>query len=159
MRRKIRSIPVRDVKQLLVAEPATVQEEDPMELVMSKMLQDPTTRSVYVLDGESRVVGSIRLSAVVEYIFPYDKFWKADDYADFWSVLFRDSASEFMVRDFRFVYDDTPIADMVDIVIREGLEELPVVDHDMKILGEVNIMEVIAYFNTHADGIDLTAPK
>lgn len=148
MRQKIRSIPVKEIKDLVVSEPTTVRDDDTIEAVLDRMIEDPKTRSIYVLNAEDQVIGSIRMNSVAEYIFPYEAFWVRDNHYAYWSIFFKRSAKDFMVEDFKYVYDHTPVADMVRIMKQEELHEVPVVDRDMHILGEVNILETIAYFKT-----------
>jgi CBS domain-containing protein len=45
-----------------------------------------------------------------------------------------------------YVFEDTPLAEMITIMTREKINELPVVDKKQKIIGEVNVLEIIAKY-------------
>ncbi|MCF7928611.1 MAG: CBS domain-containing protein [Spirochaetales bacterium] len=150
MRHKIRTIQVKEIQKLIVSDPTTILGDEPIESVLTRMIEDPKTRSVYVVNEENQVIGSVRLPSVVEYVFPYEAFMLNDDYYSYWEMFFKKTALEFMARDFKYVHDDTLVSEMIQIMIQNNLQELPVVDQDMHILGEANILETIAYFKNQA---------
>ncbi len=45
-----------------------------------------------------------------------------------------------------FVEESTPLFEMAEILIREKINELPVVDKDRRVIGQVNVYEIIAAF-------------
>jgi len=44
-----------------------------------------------------------------------------------------------------FVYPETKLSKMIEIMIKENVDELPVLDKEMKVIGEVNSLEIISY--------------
>jgi len=50
-----------------------------------------------------------------------------------------------------YVYEDSLLSEMIAIMVREKVNELPVIDKDRKIIGEVNFLKVIAYYLKNTD--------
>jgi predicted transcriptional regulator len=58
----------------------------------------------------------------------------------------KEKIRDIMNEDFRYVTDDTSVSDMVQVMIGEEINELPVVDENRKVIGEVNMLEAVAYY-------------
>lgn len=143
MRNSIRSAKVKEIRELLAKEAATVSPEDSIQQVIEKLLANPVTRHVYVSDENNRMVGTIRMNQLVEYIFPYETIWLQDRYDAYLQTMYKETAGEIMLRDFLFVKDETTVSEMVTLMDKEKINELPVLNEKGQIIGEVNFMEVL----------------
>ncbi|MDP8267254.1 MAG: CBS domain-containing protein, partial [Candidatus Tenebribacter davisii] len=45
-----------------------------------------------------------------------------------------------------YALNDALITDIIRIMIREKINELPVVDKDFKVIGEINVLEIIQFY-------------
>lgn len=145
MRDQIRNTKVEEIRTLLVKDAAVVRSEDPVDKLIDKLLENPLTRHVYVTDEEGRLKGTVRLYQIIEYIFPFETAWLQEKYNDYLQVFYRETAGELMVSDFSYVYNETTLSEMVTLMTREKISELPVVDGEMRIIGEVNFLEVLRF--------------
>lgn len=145
MRDQIRNTQVGAIRTLLVKDAAVVRRGDPVNSVISKLLENPVSRHVYVTDENDRMVGSIRLNQIIEYVFPFETVWLEEDYDKYINIFYKETAEELMVEDFSHVYNETTLSEMVTIMNREKVNELPVLDENNKIIGEVNFLEVLRF--------------
>ena len=56
-------------------------------------------------------------------------------------------ASQIMLKDFLFLKGDMPLNEMVDIMLEHKVNELPVLDDNDKIIGDVNFLEFIKFLS------------
>jgi CBS domain-containing protein len=56
------------------------------------------------------------------------------------------SVKDIMTTNPEYVYETTSLAELIKIMIREQVNEVPVIDKDRRVIGEVNFLEIIAYY-------------
>jgi len=147
MERKIElgNMKVRDVRKLLIENPSIVEEDASIETVLKKMIEDPRTRHVYVRNKEGVLTGSVRMNTVVKYLFPFAAVAEAG------SNLLQEGFLSFKAETVHgvmnpypcFVKETTSLAEMAKILMKEKINELPVIDDEKHIIGQINIYEVI----------------
>jgi len=142
---KLSAMTVGDIRRLLVDQPAVITEDQPIENLLQKIVDDPRTRHVYVVDETGVLIGSVRMNAVVRFLFPLEATVEQGD-----ELLLRNFASfeAKTVRDIMndepyYVTESTSLGEMASLLIREQINELPVVDDGKRIIGQVNVYEVI----------------
>jgi len=116
---------------------STVKENDSIERVIDAMLADKKSRSVYVVNSEGQLAGIIVVKEALDFLAP--RFFgsnslKARD-------LFATRARHIMKAPV-FVSPKTTLEEALEIMVRNDLEELPVVENG-KIVGDLNCLEVI----------------
>lgn len=137
---------VSDICEFITREPATISVDSSPHELLQKMVSDPKTRHVYIIDYDKRIIGSVRLNSIIEYLFPYESF-KRDKYLyGGFNIFYKESIRDIMNENFRYVYYSTPLSDMAELMIGERVNELPVVDTELHIIGEINMLEVISYY-------------
>ena len=52
-----------------------------------------------------------------------------------------------MLKNFLFLKENSSVLEMIDIMVDNKVNELPVVDNNKRIIGEVNFLELIKYFS------------
>ena len=135
---------VRDIRHLIIEKPTLVREDAALDTLFPKILQDPRTRHIYVVNDNRILVGSIRLNGLVEYLFPLMLTKSSFNLASRLLKNFNARvAGDIMNRHPSFVMEQTPIPDMVAIMHRDLANELPVVDDQKRVIGEVNAFELI----------------
>ena len=147
---------VRDVQELLVKHPTVVRADDDLDSVCASVVSDPKTRHVYVVDDDNKLLGTIRMNKMVEYLFPYTalveqatkvlkgKATGADD----------THASDVMDDSLLFVKESTSLSEVAKIFMRQKINELPVVDDNMVITGQINFYEIILGYLNDKKGDD-----
>ncbi|MEJ2315551.1 MAG: CBS domain-containing protein [Gammaproteobacteria bacterium] len=139
------SLKVRDIEHLLVIEPAWVLETAAVEEVMEKMIADLRTRWVYVVDERKRLLGGVSMNAVVEILFPLEAIIERPDslYEAYFPKISAKTAGELMLAPIPCVSDEITLAKLADLLLSNKMNEMPVVDSDNVLKGEVNVCEII----------------
>ena len=151
----LKNLHVKDIMNLRVSEPATAGPDDSIDFLLARIVEDPKTRHVYVVDDDERLIGSVRLNNIIEYLFPYTTLEEQDGRSAIHFLYIRGAnrVKEIMNLYPVCVEKETPLIDMIRIMTKEKVNELPVVDHDKRIIGEVNVLEVIiGYLKTKKSG-------
>jgi len=146
---KLAKIQVRNIRDLIVKEPAVVKRNAPINEVLEKIIKDTRSRHAYIVDKKNVLIGSIRVNNIIQYLFPTTILLDSSESPHIGSFMEYSSATtaaNIMNTNPNFVYEETSLAEMAQIMTREKINELPVVDKDKKIIGEVNILEIIAYY-------------
>jgi CBS domain-containing protein len=143
--KSLASLKVRDVEHLLVVEPAWVLKSAAVDEVMEKMISDLRTRWVYVVDERKRLLGGVPMNAIVEILFPLEAIIERPDslYEAYFPKITAKTAGELMLAPIPCVNDQMTLAELADLLIRNKMNEIAVVDSENILTGEVNVYEVI----------------
>ena len=147
--KSLSSVMVKDVQHLIVENPSILTTEASISDLLDKIVEDTRSRHVYVVDAENQLVGSVRLNNTLEYLFP--TITLIDNLERPHISSFLDYSSAKKVADIMnpnpfFVYKETMLSETIKIMVREQVNELPVIDSKKKIIGEVNVLEIITYY-------------
>lgn len=137
---------VSDIRKTIVENPAVVPIGTSIKDALRKLVKERNTRHIYVTDKNGKMIGSIRVNEIIEYLFPYETLWQRNieySISNITSVFSKQNLEDILQRDFKYVLDSTKVSDMISIMLQEKINELPVLDSEMRVTGEVNILEVI----------------
>ncbi len=137
---------VGDIRKDIIENPVIVTIEATIKDALKKLIEKHHTSHIYVTNKEGKMIGSIHVNNVIEYLFPYETVWQSNSEYVPMSIFSKERLEDILTRDFYYVYDSTKISDMISILLREKINELPVLDSEMRIIGEVNIFEVITAY-------------
>ncbi len=149
VRGKLESITVMDIRHLLIEDPVLVRPSLSIEDLLVKMIDDLRMRHVYVVNEDNVLVGVVRMNAIVRYLFPFAAFIALNESDVILKELVNFGAktvSDIMDPQPCFVEESTSLSDMAGILIREKINELPVVDKDKRVIGQVNVYEIITEY-------------
>ncbi len=109
------------------------------------MDKDLRTRHVYVVDAAGRLLGTVRMGSVVEYLFPFDAVIEQNTplYESYVPHLGAKTAADLMHTPAVRVTEETTLGEMARLLMREAINELPVVDVQERLIGQVNVYETI----------------
>jgi len=134
---------VRDAYRLIVTDPIVVNKGMKLHEVVDRVLADPRTRSAYVVDSRRKLIGMIGLKQMLEAI---ESSLSVFDKNRILSKGKRKSLP-FSVESYMFkpvtVSEHDRLLTALQRMIRHGLEDLPVVDEDGIIVGELNGFEIL----------------
>jgi len=136
---------VADVRDLLVGKPSVIGPDQTEQELLAKIVEDPRTRHVYVVDEKHVLIGVVRMNWVVEHLFPFSSVIERGTQlivAGLASFEGR-TVAELMDDNPHFVYESTTLSEMATILMQEKINELPVLDDERRVIGQVNIYEVI----------------
>jgi len=136
---------VRDAFRLIVTKPIIVTKEMGLRDVVERVLEDPRTRSAYVVDSQHRLVGMIALKEMLEAIEgSLSIFEKVREPT---RLRPRKRSIPFSVESHMFkpvtVTEDDRLLDALGKMIEHGQEDLPVVGDDGVLIGELNGFEIL----------------
>lgn len=143
--RPLGDLRVSDIRDLVVQDPSTIGPDASLHQLLSAMVADLRTRTVYVVDNDRRLLGCVRMDRVIEQLFPLQAIIKAS-----FAELLADPThlkargiGDLMVDPPPALQDSTPLSEVAATLMQEGTQELAVVDAQGRLLGEVNVYEII----------------
>lgn len=134
---------VRDAYRLIVTDPIVVTKEMKLHEVVDRVLAEPRTRSAYVVDSRRRLVGMIGLKQMLEAVeSSLSLFDKGRSQTRGKRAPLPFSVEDCMSKPITVSEDDKLIG-ALGKMIKNGFEDLPVVDEDGALIGELNGFEIL----------------
>jgi len=145
--KRLRLEKVQDVFRLIASKPAIVPDDAPIEKVLDEFVNDPKRRIVCVVDGEQKLVGLISLTELLIYIGVHageavKSFTHLAPYEAGLRYMMGNQAKHVM-REAISVKSDDKLLDALNMMEQTGLEELPVVNDQGMIVGEIHGLEIL----------------
>ena len=136
---------VGDIHHLVVDQPSVIGPDASVEELLRCMLADLRTRSVYVVDEDRRLLGCVRMDRVVDRLFPLEAIvsHSFEESLRDASALNARTVRDLMVKGVTAVKDGSSLADVAKTLMQERVQELAVLDDDGRLVGEVNVYEII----------------
>ena len=142
---KLAATKVKDVRNLLVKEPTTVKASASTTEILQSIIADTRTRHLYVVDELNHLIGSVRLNDVVKFLFPwaaaFDKYESV--VLEYNQIFIAKTAKDIMRTDPLFVYETDTLEDAAKIMMESTINELPVIDENRVVIGQINMYEII----------------
>jgi len=141
--KRFEDLKVEDVYQLVSASPAKLQKNARIHEVLSAMLGHPTSRKVYVIDVEGNLAGVIRTETLLKLIGFREGVRQntAPSFVHMLKDLQKESAESVMEK-VRPVKRVTSLKDALELMVEDHVNDLPVVDDDYKLIGELMALEL-----------------
>jgi len=141
---KLGNMKVRDVRHLLVKDPVIVSPDQTVEELLAMMNKDTRTRYAYVVDKKGCLIGSVCMSAVAKYLFPFEAVVDSSTELSVGKYAYFEAKTvgDIMDDSPRFVKEATSLSGMANILVHEKINELPVVDDQMRIVGQLSLYEI-----------------
>lgn len=135
---------VRDAYRMIVTEPIAVAKGMGLHEVVDRVLADPRTRSAYVVDEKGKLIGMIGLEQMLQAVHGslslFEKNHQQQTRSKRAPLPF--SVEEYMVKPVT-VSEDDRLLDALDKMMKHGLEDLPVIDENNVLIGELNGFEIL----------------
>ena len=137
----MKRIMVKSMRNLITQEASTVRKEaGPMEIAKA-IVADPKTRSVYVVDSDNRLLGIIPVINFTQYLF-YE--YVPDEFLYYKAIRpLADITAEDIMLPPVYVKETDNLRTDFQKMFAENLKELPVVDNEMHVIGDLNILELV----------------
>ncbi|MCD6551150.1 CBS domain-containing protein [Thermotoga sp.] len=134
---------VKDVCRLISLNPTIVEEDAPIEEIVNKILEDPITRTVYVVRN-NKLVGMIPVLHLLKVTgFHFFGFIPKEELVrSSMKKLVAKSAFEIMMPPIH-VCLDTPIEEALKMMIDNNVQEMPVLNEKGEIIGDLNSLEIL----------------
>ena len=144
----LRTIKVEDVF-MIMTNPTTVPENTPITQVLEMLVKDPLTRVVYVVDETRKLKGVIGDKEVLQWLSFQASEGKVSRESGYFertidTLIFAmgTQAKHFMSLS-KTVKSRDSLVNALDIMLSSGQEELPVVDENNVLVGDLSCLEVI----------------
>ena len=135
------------VHELMIDKSVTVTEDEEIAEVVNKVIKDCETLLVCVVDKDDRLIGMItprellKVAEVGEYGNVRHPFFSGREALH---LLTSDCARDIMSAPISVKPDDE-VQTAIDLMLSNNLYEVPVVDKDGKVLGEINFLGIISH--------------
>ena len=137
---------VSDVRHIRTPFPVTIRAEDSICSILQVEISEKHCRNIYVVDANETLLGVIRIKDVLRSLFPLTSLSEGiSDGLNSLPRLNADTAEKLMTKPALCVTESTPLNQAALILIKENLFELPVVDAQNRIIGQVDASEIIAF--------------
>ena len=135
---------VGDVAAKLVQTASTVGPKASIREVIEKMVANPLSRKVYVVDEQGRYLGTVSTETILRLI-GYRVGVRKDgglSFVRFLKDALKEEARHIMVKG-TTVTRETKLVAALDVMVNEHLNDLPVVDADGVLVGEMASLELL----------------
>lgn len=134
---------VKDIRNLITQNASTVREDASLLKIAEAIVEDQKTRAVYVINNENKLVGIIPVNEIIQYIY-YEHIPEEYILYRFPVILSSNATAKDIMLPPVYVYDHEELTSALVKMFKNNLEELPVVDNEMHIVGDLSVLELIS---------------
>ncbi len=139
----MKALTVKDLLPFSKTEPTIVPAEASLREVVRKMVEDLKTREVYVLDQDGRFLGVITLRRLARWVFA-SELPRDVSPTELLDLISSRTAGDLALRKPAYVREDDPLEKLLQVMFRYDINEIPVVDAEGRIVGNLNMLEILA---------------
>ena len=141
----IKDLRVEDVHEVMIGKPAIVKEDAILKDAVDSMTQNLISRKVYVVDDEEKLKGVITIETLLKQVGYRVGVREAGviSFFKFLSGVFKENVIEFMEKPVT-VTNRHKVLDALRMMVEHHLNDLPVIDDENRIVGELNSLEILA---------------
>lgn len=137
----VESEKIKDMRMLVSPYSGFVEKNASLDDIAKMMIGNPNLKSIYVIDDEQKLVGRVTLKILIKHEF-INLLPSSFDYFDALEFIGDKSAEELMVKPF-FVKDNDTLKTAFIKMYENDLEELPVVDDNLHLIGNIDLIELL----------------
>ncbi|MCD6123108.1 MAG: CBS domain-containing protein [Spirochaetales bacterium] len=140
----MKNVTVREVYKTFTFEPPIINENSSIEGIISTLLKDPRSRSVYIVNQDKKLTGIITTLIILKAtnILKGKRSVLKDDIFNAIRIAKAQKAKDIMHPPI-YVYESSKILDVLEMMSHENIQELPVVDKDKRVIGDLNCLEIL----------------
>jgi Mg/Co/Ni transporter MgtE len=135
---------VDDVYNIAVGEPASVKSGDVLKNAVDAIINHPVSQKVYVVDNTGKLIGTVSIDSLLRQVGNRIGARKSGitSFINLLTEVAHEEVEKFMVKPVS-VKKDTELRHALKLMLENNLTDLPVVDEDNKLIGELNGLEII----------------
>jgi len=137
----IESVKIKDMRMLITSYSGFVDKQASLDDIAKMFIADPCLKSIYVVDNEQKLVGRITLKKLIKHEF-MDLIPSSFEYFDALEFIGDKSAQELMIPSY-YVKDNDTLKTAFLKMYENNLEELPVVDDNLHLIGNIDLIELL----------------
>lgn len=160
LHRNAEDLRVRDIYSLYDLEPSIVRQGDPVWKMVAALITRPRGRNVYVTEADGRLIGIISFRDILRVTNARLGARRAGvmGFVKYLGDLFREDIDTLM-RNPVSVKPDTELLEALRMMEETKMNDMPVVDDDEKIVGELSGMEILRFAYADIRKGDEETPK
>lgn len=142
----IRDLIVKDVDDILIGKPALVKEDAILKDAIEAITQELTSHKVYVIDNDGKLKGMISIETLLRHM-GYRVGVREPGMISlfkFFIDILKENVVEFMDKPVTITKRDRVLQAM-QLMVEHHLNDLPIVDEEGKIIGELHSIEILKY--------------
>ncbi len=137
----MKTFKVKSVRSLITKSASTVKKDADAMTIAKAIVKDPKTRSVYVVDSDNKLLGIIPVINFTQYLF-YE--YVPDEFLYYKAIMpIEEITAEDIMLPPVYVKEEDTLDTAFQKMFSENLKELPVVDDEMHVIGDLNILELV----------------
>lgn len=140
----MKNLKVKEVYKTFTLKPPIVSEDSSIKGIINTLLKDPQSRSIYVVDKNGKLTGIITTLIILKVtnILRGKKSILKDDVFNAIKIAKAKKAKDILHPPI-YVYESSKILDVLETMSRENIQELPVIDRDKRVIGDLNCLEIL----------------
>jgi CBS domain-containing protein len=137
----VEAIKIKEMRMLVTPHPAFVNKDASADEIAKTLIANPRLKSVYVVDDELKLIGKITLRMLIKHEFME---FVPRDFSYFYNLDFvgKKAAEDLMVSPI-YVKDDDTLKTAFVKMYENDLDELPVVDENLRLIGNIDMLELL----------------
>lgn len=142
----INELLVGDVFDILAGEPAVVNKNAILKDAVEAITRNKTSWKVYVVDDSNKLIGVITIEILLRQV-GYLVGVRETGMVSFFKFLtgvFKENVSEIMERPVR-INKRHKILEALHMMVEYHLNDLPIIDDDERLIGELHSLEILKY--------------
>lgn len=142
---------VKDYMKGISHEPLIVQSHEKTEKIAEFFLEDPKTRTLFVVNEKGVYLGYITIHALLNCLLidlAGGEFYASSALHGYELLRNTDTAADIMEANPAGVQEDSPMTEALVLMKNLGIGELPVLDRKGKIIEELHVLEVLEFWKT-----------
>jgi CBS domain-containing protein len=140
----IRDVKIGDVYEVMVGKPALVYDDALLKDAVEAMTVNHVSRKVYVIDSEGKLLGMISIETLLKKVGYLVGVRETGviSFVKFVTGIFKENVTDFMQNPIT-ITNEHKVLDALQKMVEYHLNDLPVVDEEGKIIGELNSLEIL----------------
>ncbi len=140
----MKNITVGEIYKTFTVKPPVLHENAKIQDIIKILLEDPQSRSVYIVDNNNKLTGIISTLLIMKatHIIKGKKTILKEDVFNAIRISKASEAKDIMHPPI-YVYENDKILDVLEKMSSENIQELPVVDKNKHVLGDLNCLEIL----------------
>jgi len=139
-----RDLKVGDMHDIMVGKPAVVNENDILRDAIEAITLNKTSRKVYVCDDEGKLKGVITIETLLRNL-GYRVGVREEGMISFFKFItgiLKENVTEIMEKPVS-ITNNHKVLDALKMMVEHHLNDLPIVDDEGRIIGELNSLEIL----------------
>ena len=137
----VETVGIKDMRMLVNPYPIFVEKKTSTDDIAKMLIANPRLKSVYVLDDKSKLVGRVTLKKLIKHEF-MDLLPSSFEYFNALDFIGNKTAEDLMGSP-EYVKDDDTLKTAFVKMYENDLDELPVVDDKLCLIGVIDLLELL----------------